>query len=92
MQWLYARDKLAPCVLFTFRVWGSTNLAHRAVRDLLAAFIGRGPSVEGRLEAVQVLGKIGGEGAWAVLSEVAEDEKQGPAVRELARTMLPAVP
>lgn len=28
--WLHNRDVLAPCILFTYRVWGSTRLADRS--------------------------------------------------------------
>jgi len=30
--WLHKKDVLAPCVLFTYRVWGSTRLSDRMVR------------------------------------------------------------
>lgn len=29
--WLHKKDVLAPCILFTYRVWGSTRLADRRV-------------------------------------------------------------
>jgi hypothetical protein len=29
--WLHNKDVLAPCILFTYRVWGSTRLSHRMV-------------------------------------------------------------
>ena len=29
VQWLYDRDHLAPTILFTYRVWGSTRLSNR---------------------------------------------------------------
>jgi len=30
--WLHKKDVLAPCILFTYRVWGSTRLSDRMVR------------------------------------------------------------
>jgi len=29
--WLHEKDLLAPCILFTYRIWGSTRLSDRMV-------------------------------------------------------------
>ena len=44
--------------------------------------------VEGRLEAVRLLGKMGGEATRAALRRAAESGEQNPEVRELALTVL----
>jgi hypothetical protein len=30
--WLYEKDVLAPCILFTYRVWGATRLSDRSIK------------------------------------------------------------
>lgn len=35
--WLYQRDRLAPSILFTYRVWGSTRRSERMLRLMVAS-------------------------------------------------------
>jgi len=37
VEWLYRRDKLAPAILFTYKVWGSTRMGDRTISLTKAA-------------------------------------------------------
>lgn len=50
--WLHNKDVLAPCILFTYRVWGSTRLSDRTIRITAKAIDEDHPAVKKSVEVV----------------------------------------
>ncbi|NQT71826.1 MAG: ATP-binding protein [Chloroflexi bacterium] len=45
VQWLSQRDIIAPCILFTHRVWGDTRRSDRALEPIASTIEGEDPNV-----------------------------------------------
>jgi len=85
ISWLYGKDILAPCMLFTYRVWGSTRLFDRmieitsntidedlqTVRKCTELALGLRKNLGYTIELVY-------SDIWDSIAESADDEYQGP--------------
>lgn len=71
--WLHKKDILAPCILFTYAVWGSTRLADRTVKINSNAVEENQKEVERCLEYVLGLRTGGRYTIYDVWSDIAEE-------------------
>ncbi len=52
VRWLDAKDNLAPSIVYSYRVWGGTNLADRSAAGLLASIDAESPGTIRRLAEI----------------------------------------